>query len=208
MAPEFKVSNIYWGERCVIHSGGRFVRKRQRLWVFQLEICVLCPPHRRGSLRRARACSSMPSLSLCVWVWSSFAQMLNTVCSLCVTWRPEGVAYTEFPLAEVMSPLEKPLLWFWQWNASVPAEKCSQFVFCPSHFLTLSVTFPSPCPYIPALCPLSLLQTLTLCWNCFLLTQLPSLPLAFPNLSLEFECMVVVIEFFQPLILWQCCQSL
>lgn len=92
----------------------------------------------------------------------------------------------------------------------MPAEKCSQFVFCPSHFLTLSVTFPSRCPYIPALCPLSLLQTLTLRCNCFLLTQLPSLRLAFPNLSLEFgfqirhearagddsECMVVVIEFF------------
>lgn len=32
-------------------------------------------------------------------------------------------------------------------------EKCSQFVFCSSRFLTLSVTFPSPCPYILAPCP-------------------------------------------------------
>lgn len=41
-------------------------------------------------------------------------------------------------------------------------EKCSQFVFCLSRFLTLGVTFPSSCPYILPLCPLSLVPTSTL----------------------------------------------
>ncbi len=71
-------------------------------------------------------------------------------------------------------------------------EKCPQFVFCPSRFLTLAATFPSPCPCILPLCPLLWVPTSALRYTASFSPNgslpLPSLSLTFfHNLSLSFH---------------------
>lgn len=70
-------------------------------------------------------------------------------------------------------------------------EKCTQFVFCPSLFITLAVTFPCVCPYILPLCLLSLVFSML---HCFLLTQLFSYSISpLPLSSLTF---ISLLSFF------------
>lgn len=68
----------------------------------------------------------------------------------------EEVAYTEIPACWSNGTVGKAtivVVTMKRLSSMALREKCTQFVFCPSLFLTLSVTFPSTCPYILPLWP-------------------------------------------------------
>ena len=69
-------------------------------------------------------------------------------------------------------------------------EKCTQFDFCPSCFLTLAVTFPCPCPYILPLWPPQCLN-LGPPLLCFLLTK-PQFKLSSFYVSFSLSCALFI----------------
>lgn len=125
------------------------------LWLFRIWICVPSPPRVivcDGNLRSCVCALPMPSMSVCMGtcaqMWKTlFVRHLETrrgrLYKIPACWS-NGTVGKAATVALTMKRLSSMAL----------REKCTQFVFCPSRFLTLAVTFPSPCPYILPLCPL------------------------------------------------------
>lgn len=155
-----------------------------RLWLFRMWICVPSPPRVivcDGNLRSYVRALLMPSLSVCMC--PSSAQMWKTL-FVCHLETRKGRLY-KIPACWSNGTVGKAtivVLTMKRLSSMALREKCTQFVFCPSRFLTLAVTFPSPCPYILPLCPLSLVPTSALRYSASFSPTPPHSP-SFPTLS-------------------------
>lgn len=187
--------NNFWSKHFYCHTSV-YVRRdgwqlslcfgcRGFLWLFRIWICVPSPP--RVIVMEICGCTCVPFWCP-VWVCMcpSFPQMWKTL--FVHHFRTQRGRLYKIPACWSNGTVGKAtivVLTMKRLSSMALREKCTQFVFCVSRFLTLAVTFPSPCRYILPLCPLSLVPTSTRCYAAFFSSSnFLSLPLILSSLFL------------------------